>query len=274
MKHDDVSGEVMAVEKTVELRVGKAGSEVRTTAFLKAARIFLDLLREVESSFTKGEKTSLDWFISDLRPGSALMALDAPSEKPLGYSKDDVAKATVEGVRELHRSATRPARFNDRALGKVLDLTTMLRRETNGIKLAAREVDCEVESEVAANIAALLDVPFQEWGTVDGVLKMISLAGPARFSVYDVVTGRAVTCHFEDEHLDQVTNALGKRVSVYGLLGYSADGHLRTARDIISIDVYPTDDQLPTTDEMLSLNLDLTGGLTFEEFMRQKKHEH
>lgn len=105
-------------------------------------------------------------------------------------------------------------------------------------------------------------------GSVEGRLAMISIQGRSRFIVYHALTHKAVTCKFEAEKwLTKVKDALGRRVSVQGIVHFNAKRE-PVRVDVESLRILREKDELPTIAELSGSQPDLTGDSPTDEFIR------
>lgn len=57
---------------------------------------------------------------------------------------------------------------------------------------------------------------FQDWGTIEGHLDMITVHRQPCFRIYPAGVARGVECHFEEHLFPRVRDLLGRRVGVWG----------------------------------------------------------
>ena len=65
---------------------------------------------------------------------------------------------------------------------------------------------------------------YEDSGTVDGILSLVSVHGGYRFRISDYLTGQAIECLVDESMIKEATGSLGKRVEVNGLIGYTRQG--------------------------------------------------
>lgn len=91
----------------------------------------------------------------------------------------------------------------------------------------------------------------ESYGSVEGTLEGLNLHASARyFTIYELLRGRSVRCHFA-ERIDtaDIVAALERRVSVYGQVKYRRDGaeHSVVAEEL---HVFPDDGDIPPFDSL------------------------
>jgi hypothetical protein len=251
------------------VRLQELESHITVLAFLKAARQLLYILQEVESSMSNKRRASLTWVVSDLRLGSTTIAVSALPSEGLPYTGEAVVSAVVEGLRLLENSATRPRYFSDDALDAAKELALMVGKEARAVTVSVDSEFAELTARTVYHANELQKTAGEELGTIEGVLKMVTLVDRPYFNVYDEVTGRPVRCDFDMEELAKIALALGRRVSVSGLIIYGADSYPRRVRQVTDFTVFPPDENLPGIEDILQTGIDLSGGLSFREFMNK-----
>lgn len=257
----------------VTLYLKESDSHLTARAFIKATNELLNLLQEVETTMYSKDKAALSWVIAKLGSGSATIELAALGEPALPYSPEEVTSATLSGLRILDTQPVRPPFFSDRAIQHAKALAAMVGKEAGMIAISANGHEVILSPRMTLHVEVLMEPLVEELGTIEGQLKMVTLAGTPYFGVYDDITGKRVSCEFELELLEKIKSALGRRVSVSGLVSYGADGLPKRIREISDLTVFPPDEELPTAEEVLRADLDLTGGLSLEDFMQRIRLE-
>jgi len=110
----------------------------------------------------------------------------------------------------------------------------------------------QVTTQTVANVDAIHGIASRDWGTIEGRLQMITEVRRLRFVVRDAVTARLTECFFDDDIIDDVTSAFGKRVSVSGVILYRANGDTKSI-EVEEFSVMPDEDELPDIDDMIGI---------------------
>jgi hypothetical protein len=153
-------------------------------------------------------------------------------------------------------------------LRKVQELAKKLRKD--GAKAVIihdieREVKAMINPEVVPDIGKLINVRFQEIGSVEGRLEMISIHRVPRFTVYHAITQRAIRCKFEPKLLDLVKDALGRRVVVSGVV-YFNYRYEAVRVDLQKLMIFPKEEELPSPKDLRGMAPDFTGDNTTKEY--------
>lgn len=107
-------------------------------------------------------------------------------------------------------------------------------------------------------------------GFVRGMLEYINIhTDKPVFCVYPDIGPKKVTCHFGGELLPEARSGIGRFVEVHGVLKYKAAADFPHEITAQSLEVLPTDDELPPFAELRGAFPDLTQGKTAEEYIRQ-----
>jgi len=110
----------------------------------------------------------------------------------------------------------------------------------------------ELSPASVAYVDELLGVRSNAYGTVEGELLALNVKGRLKFSVYEALTGKPVTCFFADEMFSDVVAAIRKRVSAYGMIRYKKNGEPKSI-EIEQLTVFPSEDELPSFSDMIGI---------------------
>lgn len=258
----------------VTLHVEGTESLVHARAFIDATDKLLRLLGEVEKAISSAKQSRLKWTVGTLKSGSACIGLAPLSTEDLPYTGEEVARTAVEGLDMLERGIVSPPYFSEQALKCAGNLAGMVGGYANNLRVRTDNLTVVLTPDLSRHVDDFLANVIEELGTIEGTLKMISVAGKQPvYNIYDSITNVPVNCTFGLDLLDTITEAFGRRVEVSGLVTYSALGHPRRVRDVREISILPPDDELPTAKDLLRAGIDLSGGLSFDEFIRETHHE-
>ncbi len=258
----------------VALHMEGTESLVHARAFIDATYKLLRLLGEVEKAISSTKQSRLKWTVGTLNSGSACIGLAPLSTEDLPYTGEEVARTTVEGLDMLERGIAHPPYFSEQALRLTGNLAGVVGGYTKNLRVRIDDLTVDLTPNLSRRVDDLLTNVIEELGTIDGTLKMISVAGKQPvYNIYDSITNVPVNCVFELDFLDTITKAFGRRVEISGLITYSALGRPQRIREVREISIFPPDDELPTAKDLLRAGLDLSGGLSFDEFIRETHHE-
>lgn len=226
--------------------------DVPMASLLRAQAAFHDLLREVSRSIAATLDDPVTWVVESVSEGSTDYAL-APnpgSTKLPTSTLDRMVEAVPAGISILRERAERPPHFTDKALTLTATLSTVplpWLRTRNG----AAEV--EITRSAGLHAQRILAMPYtSDFGTVEGRLEAVNVHGGRRqFVIYDDLTGERIECHFGHRiATDEIK--VDRRVAVTGEIRSRENGEIVS---VIAerIEVFPPDDELPTSDEVLGI---------------------
>jgi hypothetical protein len=258
----------------VRLKLEGEPGQIPLRAFVDILNRARYILSDLDSAISENPRGSLEWYIADLGIGSAVAEIEARPRDPKGDSRLALMVATnfVTGLDFVEQGEQMPPYFSDVDLGRVRAIAQRLGKPGAKV-LEAAHLDggkkvATVSEKAAVNVSKLLEPRSKTIGSVAGKLEVISVHGPPRFNVYDVLTKRAVRCRFEADRLSEVAAALGRKVVVTGIVHRNANGDpIRVERP--ELRVLPDDAELPTTADLVGLVPDLTGDLSAEEHIRR-----
>ena len=255
------------IRVTVE---GERGT-ISLDTFVTIIRNTLDMLADLDSAISLEPRGSLDWFVADASFGSLVIALEAKAKRPDRDYSAEVTKTFVDGLVHIQRERTTPPYFSDYGLRKALDLAKSLRKDgaaTVHIQDVQRQASATIRPEVTADIGQLVNIRYREIGSIEGRLEMVSIHGAARFTVYHAITRRSIRCKFDPkELLEQVKDALGRRVMVAGVVHYNYK-HEPVRVNLQKLTVLPREEELPSPKQLRGMASDFTGDQTTEEYVR------
>lgn len=250
---------------TLELR--PEGHYVVLDTFIEALEDLRRMLRSISvSSATK----PMDWLVTGLQIGSAIAAVEPTGDPAEGLA---VSQMAILGLEALERDGTPPHSFPPDAIEAAGHLAELMARTKTRASISGLSRHLELTARTAKAAERLLDVAvWEDLGSVEGSLEMVSVHSGYTCNVYERHTGRRVPCYFRREHIDKVTGLLGRQTVVFGLVRYNRRGDTLsvTMDDIAPV---PGDDDLPSIRDMIGLAPDITGGLTTEEFIRRLRDD-
>lgn len=122
------------------------------------------------------------------------------------------------------------------ALAKIGTIAEKNRLKVGGIELTGSYRD---------TLEKLAEVSHIELGSVSGKLESVSVHKNNVFTIFPPSTGEKVVCNFENQQLDVVSSAIGKRVTVHGKMYFSSRKKWPVKADVKSIVVHRPDNELP-----------------------------
>ena len=236
--------------------------------FLDAMGRSLEILRDLDAGISMRRRPTLRWAIAYMHIGSpAVMTLRA---LPPATGKDvsqDVANRYVEGLELLAQGERLPAFFSEDSLNAAKRLADLTRGHERIVIVRTALRSVQVSQHISVNVDEMVNRTYVSEGSVEGVMEMVTLHDNTYFRVYDAVQGWGVPCYFQRESIDEVRNALGKRVCITGRLRSDRLGK-PDAIQVSGIRVLGLE-PLPTPGEVRGIARGITGGLKAEEYIRE-----
>jgi hypothetical protein len=213
--------------------------DVSLDDYSKALTALAQLVHALEAQVAGGGK--IDWIVEELEAGSATsMARGAPLT-------DDAPPLIEQIVEEYTRVGTAAKR------GTLTDYPPAVRLPTqqitgilNGKVKSVRfetdidDVEIYVPAETAPSAIKAGDVVAVSYGAVRGRVETLSRHGGLRFTLFDLLTNRAITCYMQPGHEEIMRDSWGKLVSVEGLVRRDPfSGQPSTIRQVTRIEPIP-----------------------------------
>lgn len=261
-------------ESIVVLELQSRDALVDAHSYKGALDSFLALLRELDATFTQqagGTGHSIQWFIHSLHTSNPTVELLGEPQLPDIDVTPKVIHATLDSLETLQRGPVRPRELTYAGLERCLDLGSIIRRDSIAeliVEAYGREV--RVTDQFDVHIREIIGQKVEILGSVEGELEMVTLRGRRYFNVYSVVTGKATRCYFEEAMKEGVRAALGRVVTVTGLLRSFARDEGQEMTDIADLIVHPEHESLPTPNDIRGIWPDFTGGKPSERYLKER----
>jgi hypothetical protein len=207
-----------------ELTLEIEGSTVTTDKFQRGVAAFFGVLDLVSRS-VRGGKGRLEWFVQ-VKAGSNLVGLvpaaGTPPEAVLA-----TIQALADGIATLEEKAVEPRYFDEQALKRLRDLGRVAGssdRDDTIIKIWVKHRPVQLTHRSVFHIDEIIEGEFEDHGSVEGRLQMVSERQQPHFVIYDRLWDRAIRCTVPDHLLETAISSFRKRVEVYGMVKYRRDG--------------------------------------------------
>lgn len=256
------------------LRIEGEHGQVRLHDFVEILNRAKLILSDLDSAISQEPHGSLDWFITDLKVGSAEATVESRPRIP---SADERLGAMVQenfvaGLDTIERGEL-PPWFSEIDMKRVSSIAQRLghpgAKTLQASHLNGGERKAIVTPKAGKNAKQLIAPKFKTIGSVVGKLELISVHGTPRFNVYDALTKRAVVCPFDRTHQEAITEALGERVVVTGVVHRNLNGDpIRVEQPQIRV----LEHEAPSIRDLIGLAPDLTDGVSPVEHVRNLRN--
>jgi hypothetical protein len=242
--------EASQIETEITLELDE--EEISVADFSKAFENFAGLVKELSKQFAP-KKDSSAWLVK-VYPGSAGIGFSGRPGVYTSAELNSIRFNLLAGLRELE-SGVRPSFFTDRSIecSKALGSLFKSKKAPPNIRIWSRQEQAmPIGRTLAARAEHLLEVAYEDDGSVDGFLQKLSAHGQFEFVVYDALDDRAIKCEVEESKLENAWASFRKRVEVLGKVRYRRDGMPVSVRatDIIP---FPSPSDIPSLAEMRRL---------------------
>lgn len=112
-----------------------------------------------------------------------------------------------------------------------------------------------ITSEVSAGAEKLLEPIYEDDGSIEGTLEVVSGHGTLRVVVYDSVDSRPIKCELSGSDIQTAIQSFMHRVEVYGKVRYRRDG-VPVSVKVERIIPFPSPEEIPTIEEMRGILID------------------
>lgn len=232
----------IALELDVE-RVSAADFGIAVSSFLSLVR---EVTRQVNDSLPKDS-----WYVI-VQEGSQVLSLSPNEQRLPGAVSDQIITSIIDGFGELENDAAMPKNFTVRALEQARAISRLGLLESNRevpVRIISKQRSCSLSRRTYDNVSTLIDPDYEDMGTVDGSLEVVSAHHGYEFRIYEPVWDRAVRCSFTEDLLVTALAAFKKRVEVSGLIKYAKNGFPVSVK-AVKIDVFPDDEDLPSIEDV------------------------
>ena len=213
--------------------------------FLKACRAFVGLINEVSKSVDE-QFPSDGWQVS-VREGSQVLYVHADPAKIGPHLRDRVESVIFEGLNALDKRPEAPF-CNEQSVHYMETLCEMSTREKGNmpIRIESKSQSAGLTKSMRDNARQALNLhyEYEDEGTVDGTLNVLSARSGYEFRVSDSLTGKAIKCVVNEPLLEQAYGLFRKRVEVAGLIGYDKHGFPKQVK-ASSIEPFPEPETIP-----------------------------
>lgn len=237
----------MAIPEDIptDLALEIAGSEITPARFLRAVRAFFGLVQEVTDRLS-GTEGAVEWAVK-VKEGSAVVGVD-PSAYTVAPSTLDAIRANVmRGLESLETSSVEPEYFPENALKYARDLANIVGTDEDDdtrVRVWVNRRPAMLTHRIVANAAEVLKAAYEDYGSVEGRVQVVSEEGKLHCNVRDPVNGRVIRCIIDEAMLPKAFGAFRQRVEVTGRVRYRKDGSPTSIR-VEDIFVFPENARLP-----------------------------
>jgi len=263
-------------DKRITLRLGGIDKEdgyFRLGSFIQQLQNLSGALKQIDRLTTK--RATAYYRVVDLQLSSqGQITLEAvPVEPEIDYT-GTICHRLLNEFESLQKTGKPATELDFKTLEALKQLITPLDDKFSSATIEGSGSVVELDKTMQANIDVLIANEETCYGTIKGKLERINLHDRANiFYIYPIVGPRSVECHFPEDLKDQAKGSLEHTVSVSGLMIYKAKSNFPYKIKVEAIEIHPPDDELPTLLDLEGCEVDLTGGLSSEDYVKEARIE-
>jgi len=226
------------------------GRNVTPEKFQRGTRAFFSLVNEITRSLA-GPNQFVHWVVQ-VKDGSNLIGL-----VPHHYSVslpilNQIYEKVQDGIETLEHDAKEPDGFPETALRHIRELGSVAgtdEKDDTKIRVWTKKQPAVVTHKVVAHVAVLLNEAYEDFGTIEGRIQVISEQGALHVFITEPIKQRRVRCYFDEDMLPAFLAAFRKRVEVSGRIKYRRD-HTPISIYATQITEFPHSKDLPSYRDM------------------------
>jgi hypothetical protein len=226
---------------------------VSAADFKSALDAFLKLVRELARQIN--ESTPRDSWLLNVQQGSQVISLHADGSKLPPVVAAKVYSVLFAGLDGLEHEAKIPEYFTESALEAARELSRVaFGKHDKGtpVRVLSRDRASIVTRNTFTHVSEILDWKYEDVGTVEGTLEVVSAHNGYEFRIFEPIWERAVRCTLDEDLLHSALAAFRKRVEVQGLVRYSRDG-LPISVKALKISEFPESKDLPSFRDVMGI---------------------
>lgn len=201
--------------------------------FADAVGHFQKLVRQLSQEVAAD--TTIEWDLEDLHYGSAIMAVAGRADRDEPVLRVIHAYEAVGEALQQHR----PIPFSAHVSREAQALTRVIDREVKSLRFSTARKESIVYGVFDAKALSSAK-PMESFGSVKGRVQAISSRKSLKFTVYDSIFDRPVTCYIGEDQKAVLTDIWDKIVVVSGRVTRQPDsGQPVSVRAITSIEFVP-----------------------------------
>jgi hypothetical protein len=251
---EDTTSSVARSGEHATLTISIEGPYFPLTKFRKALDSFIDLLTEVDKETSEKGDLTIEWAISSIRTGSIhITAVANPVNEEIHRSRpSQVIKTVTQGLDQLQEAPVIPIGFSEAALKYTKTFGEIINpNDFAEVRFGSNGWNKNIAPRLAGNIDEITKTTQKFYGSIEGTLVSISVAGKQTLGIRSSIEGKTIRCYFKDDLFEAAKDALGHRVYVFGLIRQRLHGP-KINIQVDELRVLPSQNEIPTVSEILA----------------------
>ncbi len=226
------------------------GRNVTPDKFMRGVRAFFGVVNEVTRSLT-GPDQFVHWVVQ-VKSASNLVGLEPRQFNVPPAILENIYARIQDGIESIEREAAEPEGIPDGALKHIRELAAVAgtnEGDDTRVRVWTKKEPVSVTHRAVAHVAVLLSEEYEDFGTIEGRIHVISDQGALHVFVFEPVWNRRIRCYFDEDKLPLFMAAFRKRVEVTGRIKYRRDGR-PISISATALSPFPESSELPSFREM------------------------
>lgn len=184
--------------------------DITLAEFSEAIRRFWSLIGDL--SLEVGGQTKIDWRIDDLQAGSAIATIRGHSPQL------EVVERVIHAFAGVGNALQRrePIPYSDKVRRDANALRSTVKGSVTSIRLSTPFSDALITRQANQEKEAVITYAH---GQVTGRVQTLTSRGGLKFTVYDSIFDKPVSCYLDENQEDIMRGAWGRKVKVSGVIG-------------------------------------------------------
>ena len=228
------------------------GSEITLEKFRKGVNAFIGLLKAITKSVCR-DVPPVEWRMQ-VKAGSLLVGTNAAADANPNHVRR-ILELMDQGLNQFGEAGVVSPVYPKAAIKhirKLSSLTATKADDDTRVSLWVKRQRREITPITYSSAREALGTGFNENGTVEGQLSVLSERKSVHYVIYERVWDRPVTCTVPDNLLEVMMDLWRGRVAAHGMVHYSPDG-VPTRIEADEIERFPDDDELPSHENVLGV---------------------
>jgi hypothetical protein len=209
--------------------------EILLSDFAAGVERFSELMDALTKEVAQGAR--IDWKVEDLAPGSALTTVRGV---PWNAEDQPRVEAVVEAYGRVGEALTagRPVPYPESVVRAAGALIAVINERVEAIRLETEDQDWTVTSAEPQSGPPPVEQVEAAFGAIEGRVQTLSSRGGLRFTLYDTLHDRAVSCYLAEGYEDIMRDSWGRLAVVQGLVKRDPrTGRPVTVRQVRSVEL-------------------------------------
>lgn len=187
--------------------------ELSLPEFAKAVGYFNELVKALANELAA--EATIEWLVDSLESGSAIATIRGVSETP------DAVIAVVKGYEAVgvHLRDNTPIPYSAKVVNAARSLTSVLDGKITSLQFETQDEEIEIMGRRQSPPRKLSSY----LGTLKGTVQTMSRRRGVRFTLYDALFDRPISCYLKEGEEELIRDKWGKKVLVTGLISRDID---------------------------------------------------